>query len=50
MKIYKERAGVISENEAWCCLYDCYLYTADTLCKLIKIMITEWQDEKHLVG
>lgn len=38
MKIFKEKAGIISENEVWVCIHNCYLYIADTLEKLIDIL------------
>ena len=58
-RIYKEKAGVISENEIWVC--SCtekaspdsvagYMYTADTSEQLIMILNTEWEHDKHLIG
>ena len=49
-KIFKEKAGVISENECWVCICDTYLYTADTLEQLIEILNTEWEHDRHLCG
>jgi len=50
MKIYKEKAGVISKNPVWVCTCDGYLYIANTIKKLIHILNTEWKNDKHLVG
>jgi hypothetical protein len=50
MNIYKEQAGVISDEETWVCMHDVYLYTADTLEQLIHILNTEWEHEKHYTG
>ena len=50
MRILKERPGVISKDEVWVCACDGYLYTADTLEELVKVLNTEWKDDKHLVG
>jgi acyl-ACP thioesterase len=50
MKIYKEKAGVISQKEVWCCIHNEYLYIANTLKELIKILNTEWENDKHLIG
>lgn len=48
LRLYKERAGLISENEVWCCAHEGYLYTADTLKELIKVLNDEWEDDRHL--
>ena len=50
MKIYKEKAGVISPEPVWVCIDDCYLYTADTLIMLLITIILGWKSDKYLVG
>lgn len=50
MYIFKEKAGVISENEVWVCCCEGYMYIEDTLEKLIEILNTEWKDDKHMIG
>lgn len=50
MKIFKEKAGIISPNEIWVCICDGYLYTADTLEELVIVLNKEWKQDKHLVG
>jgi len=48
MKIWKEKAGVISPIEVWCAYHSGYLYIEDTLPRLIWLMITEWNNDRHL--
>jgi hypothetical protein len=50
MYIFKEKAGVISEKECWICIHSCYLYSADTLERLIEILNNEWEHDRHLAG
>ena len=51
LKIFKEPAGVISAGPIWICAdFQGYLYTGDTLFKLLKQVIFEWRNDKHLVG
>jgi hypothetical protein len=50
MRIYQEKAGVISEGECWVCICEGYLYTNESLEGLIKMLNTEWKHDKHLVG
>lgn len=50
MKIYREKAGVISEGPAWVCIDLCWMYTADTLWFLLWTLVTEWRHDRHLCG
>ena len=50
MNIFLEKAGVISQEEVWVCIHQCWFYTADTLEELSKVLNTEWEHDKHLVG
>lgn len=50
MRIFKEKAGMISENEIWICIDSCWLYTGDTLFELLWCILKEWRSDKHLVG
>lgn len=50
MKIYKEQAGVISDEPIWVCWHSCYLYGYPTLIGLIIKMIKEWNDESNMIG
>jgi hypothetical protein len=49
-RIFKEKPGVISINECWCCISEGYLYTADTLEDLLVMLNSEWKHENHIVG
>jgi hypothetical protein len=54
MKIFKQKGGVISEKDCWVCIATYkgmpYLYIADTFLGLIKILLTEFAKDRHLVG
>lgn len=50
MKVFKEKAGVISENPVWIMLHDGYIYTGDTLLKLLILVIREYKHDRHMVG
>lgn len=50
MKIFKEKAGVISEKPCWVCIHRYYLYTGDTLFLLLKDMIKWWNSEYRIIG
>jgi len=47
---WKEKPGVISPGPVWCCVYDCYLHTHDSLLLLIWEVITEFRHDRHVVG
>jgi len=49
MKIFKEKAGVISETEIWVCIHGFYLYTHSTFIGLIWTILTQWNDDKNLM-
>ena len=49
-RIFREKAGVISSDPCWVCISTGYLYTASTLSGLLWILLTEWKDDRHLVG
>ena len=50
MKIFKEEAGLIDEEEIWVCIHEEYMYTGKTLEDLANEMNAEWEHPKHLVG
>jgi|TARA_B110000240_G_C13453445_1_gene433566 hypothetical protein len=51
MKIYKEKAGVISTQSCWVCLdKKGYMYLDNTLHGLLWEVITEWRQDKHIAG
>jgi hypothetical protein len=50
-RLYREKAGVISKNRVWVFIDEYgYLYIHDSLFQLLIEVITEWKDDKHLVG
>lgn len=51
MKVFRERPGIISPNSIWVG-FGCgpYMYTHSRLIGLLWLMLTEWKDDKHLVG
>jgi len=50
MRIFKEKAGVISPESVWVCIYKEYLYIESNLIKLLFVLLFEWNDDKHFVG
>lgn len=50
MRLFKQKAGVISRNDFWVIIDRPYLYTNNTLLGLIYKFITEYKSDKHLVG
>jgi hypothetical protein len=49
-RIFEEKAGVISPKACWVCIAEGYLYSADTLEKLVGVLNREWKQDRHLVG
>lgn len=50
VKIFKEKAGIISKEPVWVCCWSEHMYIEDTLLKLFFLMIKEWKSDKHIVG
>lgn len=51
MRLWEEKPGVISEKSVWCIIYDgCYLHINESLFSLFLEVLTEYKDDKHLVG
>lgn len=48
MKIFKEKAGIISETDIWVCIHGFYLYTHSTFIGLIWTILTQWNNDKNL--
>lgn len=48
--IYRSGAGVISEDAIWVFMVGPYMYTHESLLKLGKQVVTQWCDDRHLVG
>ena len=50
LKVWRERAGVISEVPVWCVYLDGYLYIHESFCGLVKQLTFERNNDKHQVG
>lgn len=49
--VFKEKPGVISKESCWVMIDNHgYIYIHGTLLGLLKEVITEWKNDKHLVG
>lgn len=50
MRIWYSSPGEISANGCWVGTHSCYLYTHDKLLGLLWQIITEWKNDRHVVG
>jgi hypothetical protein len=53
VRIFRERAGVISPGPCWVCVYGGvpgWMHAYESLPKLLWSLITEWKDDRHIVG
>ena len=48
--LMKEKPGVISPNSCWVLIYDCWMYTGDTVFQLTKTVVKNWKSDKYIVG
>lgn len=48
MKIYREKAGIISPEPVWICFHKEYMYVGDTFAGLIKDMVVYWNNDRRL--
>lgn len=48
--IFREKPGVISKDAVWVCFYSHYIHTGDTLASLLWDVVTEYKNDRHLVG
>lgn len=48
--IYKEKANVISHEPIWIIFQSFYMYSSPYFIGVWWQMITEWQNERHIVG
>ena len=49
--IFREKPGVLAEKAVWVCLdSQGFMYTADSLAGLLRVLVMEWRQDKHLVG
>lgn len=50
LKIWRSKPGEIGPDRHWCATYSCYLHIEDSLFGLLWNLVTEWEDDRHLVG
>lgn len=50
LKIFKQEAGVISEEPVWVCIESCWLYIDKSLFRLLVKVWKEWRNDRHIVG
>lgn len=50
VRLFRERAGVIAPTPVWVCLVNDRIFIHEHFWKLVWLVITEWSDERHLVG
>ena len=49
-RVYKNEPGLISKDVCWSIIHQGYLYIDDTLFKTIWQFLTEYKNDRHLVG
>lgn len=47
---FREEPGVISDGPCWCIMYKGYFYVEETIPRLLRLVLTQWNDDRHLVG
>lgn len=50
MRLFRERAGVISPGPCWVLFADSHMYTHESLFGLAVLVIREWRHDRHLIG
>lgn len=50
VQLYRSKKGEISEEPVWVLMIGPYMYTSSSLLKLVKLVATQWCDDRHLVG
>lgn len=50
MKLFREKAGVFSEDARWVLFAGPYMYDAPTLAGLAWLAFREWKNDRHLIG
>lgn len=48
--VVKEKAGILAPVPMWVCFHSFYMYEAPTFPKLIWKILTEWRNERNIVG
>ena len=47
---WKEKAGVICPTECWVAVHSCWMHTGSSFFDVAWNVITEWKNDRHLVG
>lgn len=50
MKLFREKPGIISEEPVWVLFWGPYMHINASLLGLAWEFITEYQDDRHLIG
>lgn len=50
MRLFREKAGVISAGPVWVFVDGEWLYVGSSLVGLIWVVVFEWRSDDHLVG
>lgn len=50
IKIFKEKAGVLSDTEVWVCMYEDFIHIQKDFYNLVKEVKNEFRNIKHLIG
>ena len=50
MKLFYQKAGVISERPLWICLHDGYMYSHPSFFGLVRTIVTQWKNINNLIG
>lgn len=50
MTLIKDESRLIADRPVWIFIDDCWMYIEDTLPRLFYTILTEWRNDKHIVG
>jgi len=50
VRLFREKAGVLAPERVWVFMIDSFMYLSPSFTGLAKQVVTEWCDDKHLVG
>jgi len=50
IRLTREKPGVISPGTCWVLSCGCYMYIRPTLIGTLWQALTQWRDDRHLVG
>ena len=50
VQLFREKPGIIAPGRTWVFMIDSFMYLSPSFTGLAKQVVTEWCDDKHLVG